>query len=448
MKKGLIILISAIVLLGGLVLVLNFLDNGKTENAEEKSESSVSMMNFNSEVTEYTVENSQGKFSFYKNGSKWMTDISENIELDQNYVTTSVAKASFLYAQSLIKENADNLSEFGFDEPTATVKLTGSDGSTAKITFGRTTATGSGYYAVVGDSKDIYIVSSDNFNKIAGSLNSYRVKELFSVNADEVTGIEIKSSDYDIVIQQKTDTNKNAGNFSSWTMVSPYKKDVNTNIFEENVLNKLNFDIVDYIDDNPSDYGQYGLGNPKHEIKISTEKSDFVIQLGNDADTNSVYARLPGRPNVYTISKDSVEYRDYTPVYLLESLAFSRNITATDSIEFISDKKYNMSVTDGKYYMNGIQVDENAYKQVFRTLISSVISGEVDSTRVGNRICSYTFNYNTGTKSETVGFYEYGDMYAAVSVDGKTEFYVKRSYVDDMIKAVTDLAEKKEFYEQ
>ena len=85
--------------------------------------------------------------------------------------------------------------------------------------------------------------------------------------------------------------------------------------------------------------------------------------------------------------------------------------------------------------MNGKAVDEDSFRGVYLALISSRISGEI-AEKPGKEICNFTFNYNNGTASEKVTFYEYGDMYAAVDVNGTMNFYVMRSYVDDMINEV------------
>ena len=99
-----------------------------------------------------------------------------------------------------------------------------------------------------------------------------------------------------------------------------------------------------------------------------------------------------------------------------------------------------MKVKEPDYYIDGKNVDENDFKDTYKKIILPVILGEVKDA-IGTEICSFTFNFNTDTPSETLVFYEYGELYAAAKVNGKTEFYVKRSSVDDMIKSINKLAE-------
>lgn len=439
-KKRLVAAVAAIVALAAVLAALTFFGGEKEpQDVTDNENNSISIMNFDSDVTQYSVIR-DGGYTFVKENGRWIEKSSSNIELDQNYVTTSVAKASFLYAESLVEENCKNLGAFGFDAPSAVVILTGADGKTAEIKFGAQTATGTGYYTVIGDSKDVYTVSSDGFEKVAGELSGFRVSALYSLaDAQSVTHFRLKSKKYDINIGRKTKTSPNESNIAVWTMETPYSKDVNTNIFEENVVKCLTFTATDYIDDNPSDYGKYGLDAPQYIISVETADGVFTMHLGAEYEGNKIYARVDGKQSVYAISIDDVKYKDFTPIYLLESLVFVRNITSVSSIDFTSDKKRVFTIKNGVYSADGKNVNEDDFKEMYTNMISPVISGEADKAGAGKLLCSFTFSYNTGTPDETVEYYEYGDMYAAAKVNGKTEFYVKRKFVDDIIKSAEGL---------
>ena len=355
-------------------------------------------------------------------------------------VASVTRTAKFLYADSLVAENISDLSIYGMDNPSLTIVMTDTENNVNKISFGIQTGTKSGYYTTVNDEDDIYIVSTDIYNSLNGGLSSIRNKTIVNLT-EEVTGITINNEKSAFTIQTKTSENVNANDLTDWEMVTPYLKDVNQSIFEEKIINILNFTISEFVDDNPSDYSKYGLENPKYFITINTASETYNVLLGNDKDAGSIYMKMADEPNVYAISKDLVEYRDYTPVYLLESYVFIRKIIATDNIVFNVGENYVLKVNDPDFYVNDKKVDETLFRSTFETIISPVISGEADASRVGKELCRFTFNYNTNTPAETVVYYEYGDMYAAASVNGDIDFYVKRSFVDNMINAVKKLAE-------
>ena len=442
-KKQFIILAAVIAALAALLVLLTVFGGKNTEKQpnEDSEKTSISIMNFNDDVVRYTVENNNGSSSFVKKDSKWTVESSPDIELDQNYVTASVAKASFMYAKSLVEKNSGKLSGYGFDTPSATVTLEAAAGNKAVIRFGKKTATESGYYAVVNDSSDVYIVETGSVEKVAGNLDNFRIRNLYNFDYSSVTHFSLESDKYTINIGKRTKNDPNQSNLSSWVMETPYKKPVNSNIFEENVLKVINFTVVDFTDDNPSDYTKYGLNPPKYTISVLAEGKSFTIYLGSDAGSGKIYARIKDKPNVFTISSDSVKYKDFTPVYLLESLVFVRNISAVDSIDFKSDNLYHFSSANGRFFADGKETDEKNFRKMYSSLISAVISGEADGSKIGAEICSFTFNYNTGTPSETVVYYEYGDMYAAVKINGKIEFYVKRKFAEDIVESVKNLVQ-------
>ena len=87
-----------------------------------------------------------------------------------------------------------------------------------------------------------------------------------------------------------------------------------------------------------------------------------------------------------------------------------------------------------------VEANEEKFRDMYNKIILPSILGEVNGN-IGTEMCSFQFSYNTGTPSETLVFYEYGELYAAAKVNGRVDFYVKRSSVNDMMSAINKLAE-------
>ena len=444
-KKNVIIIISVIVVLVVATVLLTVFSNKQSENNNttqgEYTESNLTkFVNVQNPIKEFSVDGLSGSYNVVCENGKWHCPENKNVFFNQEYVENLFSTACNLYAV-LAEENSDDITKYGFDSPLAVFELSDENGKDYSIKFGSQTPTASGYYAVLNEEKNVYIVSVDNYNLLCGGINSLRNKNIIKINPDDVYGVTIKNDKNTIAIYPKTESDPNAHSSTVWQMVSPYKHDVNQYIFEENVVKALNFTVADFIDDDPSDYSIYGLDNPKYTITVEAYKGSYIIFLGNDKDSKYIYMQVDGLPNVFSVSKESVKYKDYTPVYLMDSLVFSRIIGCVDTINFKNaENSYVLKIDDDKFYLNDKSVDKDKFTETYLSFISPVISGEV-TENIGNEICRFTFSYNTNTPSETVVFYEYGQLYAAVSVDGSTDFYVKRSYVDDMINALNKLAE-------
>lgn len=447
-KKEFIIVISVITLLAAALLILKFTsdDNKIKSNDESQNEIVQKTVDLNEQILNvqnpdmyFCVTNELENYSVVNELGMWYSPENPNVLLDQNLINVIINKACTLNAIS-VEKNAEDILKYGLDNPASVFEFKDVDGMSYKINLGIKTPTNSGYYISLNDERNVYILSNEDFSTLFGGINSLRNKKIIDVKAEDIYAVTIANEENVISIKPKTEGNINTHSSSVWEMVTPYRKDVNQYIFEENVIKAMDFTVTDFVDDNPSDYSIYGLDDPKYTITFETSTNEYTVFLGDDKDAEHIYMQISGLSNVYTINKEQVKYIDYTPVYLLDSLVFSRIISYVNTIEFSAGDNHVLS-TDGTYfYIDGKEVDEEMYRTAYRSMIASTISGEVEDS-LGNELCRYTFYYNTGTPSETVVFYEYGELYAAVEINGITEFYVKRSYVEDIINNINNLSE-------
>lgn len=442
-KANIIIIVSIIVVLLGSIILLSLFTGNSGEGETPAKAQSVQIINALSDESSgkksFTVTKEEESYTVVYNAGLWQVLEKENINLDQEYVKKLFDTVCTLSAVPL-EEGSTDLSKFGLADPSTVFEFSNSSDKVYTINLGIKVPTESGYYITVDNKPDVYILSSDIYDMLNGDINSLRNKQILEIASEDVYGVTIKNPKDTITILPQEDSVVNAHSNTIWKMTTPYEMDVNQNIFEENIINVLDFTVTEFVDYNPSDYSIYGLDNPKYSVTFDTYAGPYTILLGNDKDAELIYMKLADTPNVYAISKELVKYRDFTPVYLMESLVFSRMIINVDNIVFNADKSYVMKIEDENFTVNDKSVEEDSFRAAYLTLISSVIAGEIDA-EIGNEICNFTFNYNNGTAPETVTFYEYGDMYAAVNVNGTMNFYVMRSYVDDMINSVKKLAE-------
>ena len=424
-KKNILILIGVIVVLGGLFLALTYAPGDTVAPTEESEEEKnlIDVMKIDTTIASYAYSDAESGYEINYAEGRWFVDGNKNAVLSESSVYSMLSVISDLKTETIVEENSTDLAKYGIDD-SKIIKVTDDSGNDYAVKIGSQTATESGYYAVVDGETKIFILSADDYALLCGGLDSIRHREFVAIRGD-ILRVTIINPENKIVIHPKESVNVNASNLNSWEMVSPFHKDVNDYIFEENVINAFDFTAVDFVDDNPSDYSVYGLSNPSYTIIIETNADVYKVYLGNVVEGNKIYAKTDDAPNVYTISTETVKYRDFTPIYLLDSLIFSRNIFVVDNIVFKGEEEHVLKIDGSDYIIDGKKVDEEKFRRTYLSIISSVISGEVESGKIGKEICSLTVNYNNGTPSETVVFYEYGDMYCAVSVNGVMEFYVK-----------------------
>ena len=444
-KNKIIFLAALIVLLIAAIITLSYFSIKNNNEQALENIQPVQIINIKTAVKGFAVTNNDGVYNVIYADGVWFSPENPNAFLNSEHINSLVTTLSTLNAIP-VETNAADFSKYGLDKSNTKFEFTDENGSTYKLNFGDKAPTGDGYYLYVNDTKDVYMLSMEQYNLLCGGLDTLRNNKLLSIKVEDLYSISITNAKTSFTIGPKMVNDPNAHSSSQWEMSTPYLKEVNKYIFETNILKKLDFTIYDFVDDNPSDYSKYGLDNPKYKISLTTNRT-WNIHLGNtfvSTDGNKtklIYMMIEGLPNVFAIKDEQVSYKDYTPVDLLDPLVFSRIISCVDTIVYKdANNSHTLKIKEPNFYIDEKSANEEKFRDMYNKIISPTILGEVNGN-IGTEMCSFEFNYNTGTPSETLVFYEYGELYAAAKVNGRVEFYVKRSGVNDMMNAINKLAE-------
>lgn len=126
------------------------------------------------DITGFSYVNNGGILSFEKSGDDWL--YSGDTSLDMNEETINGMLEKVCAVTSTEKIQAENLSDYGFDEPTNTITLNTANGSTV-VKIGMKNEMLSKYYLCIDDSKELYLVE---FDIVTG----------FDMNVDNLTVVE------------------------------------------------------------------------------------------------------------------------------------------------------------------------------------------------------------------------------------------------------------------
>ena len=440
-KNKIIVLSILIVLLVATLCVLTYISL-KSNDEVAKEVKPVQVMNLKTSVNNFTVTKERESYNVVCIDGIWFSPENPNAYLDNEYILSMINKLCVLSAIP-VEENTKDFSVYGLDNPKSVFEFVDENSQTYTLKFGNPAPTGTGYYFLFNDEKKVYIVSNEDYALLCGGFDSIRNKKMFALKTSDVYSVSVTNANTSFTVRPKTVSNVNTHSSSQWEMSTPYK-DVNQYIYENKVLNALDFTICEFVDDNPTDYSKYGLDNPKYTITVTTDlEINFLLgdtYYSTDGNnTKLIYMMVKGIPNVFAIKEEQVAYKDFTPIDILDSLVFSRILTCVDTINYKdANGSHVLKANEPNFYIDGKSVNENDFRDAYTKIISPTILGEVDSA-VGTEMCSLTFAYNTATPTETVVFYEYGELYAAVKINGRTEFYVNRTSVKDMMDAINKL---------
>lgn len=181
--------------------------NAKTAEKEQKEAESkkIEAVSIDTEkVKSFSYQLNGATITFEKDGDTWYYQSDHSINIDEDKVSTMLTAAAEVTAEEKL-ENVEDISEYGFDNPTNVLTFTMEDG-TRTITIGMQNEITSQYYIMDNNSDTIYIVDSG-------------ISNAFSKSIEDMTAVEDTSSDTD---------EDNSGDTSSDTSV-----DTSTNTSDE-----------------------------------------------------------------------------------------------------------------------------------------------------------------------------------------------------------------------
>ena len=352
-------------------------------------------------------------------------------------------------------ENADDLSQYGLDDPTCTITLTTGD-QTYTVKLGDYSTMDSQRYVDIGDG-NVYLAASDPMNAYDVELKDLIANDLVP-NFDEVSQIQVAGdSDYTAVYDE--DGKSLCADDIYFTSDGQPLDTSRVNSY----LRKLRYlDLTDYVTYKAADadLSAYGLDHP--ELTVSVDYTDdgtsdtFTLHISrnpeelknaSDADADdedasdiTAYARVGDSKIVYKISGSSYKslmaagYDD-----LRHQEIFSGNFDEVTGMDVTLDgKTYTLtSQKDGKerkwlYQEEEIDIDD------FQDALESLAAGEFTSERAsGQQEISLTLHLDNEDYPEvTITLYRHDGTQCLAAVDGRSIAYIPRSEAVELMEAI------------
>lgn len=452
MSSKLIKIIIGIVVIALLVGGYVFLDRYEkpTETPKDIIDAITIFSTEKDSIAQIDITHPNASFAFRKTEEgNWVIIGAEDLRLNQTKVESLAYDFVSLNADTLVAESG-NLADYGLDNPLGTQKVTLTDGSVHTFVLGNKVANNLGYYFKKDGDETIYSVYNSKGDSFLATLDDYRDRTLANVDFEKLSDIELIGGEQTIrlrTVEEADMTDSSTTIYGDWIMEAPYAgKVVNSEVFNEQLLSKLQqISIVDYVDDQPASYADYGLDSPKYRIILTeTDKEPVTLLLGNE-ENGKVYAKTESERSVYTVLADTVSFRTINPIILIQTLVYLRNIDTVDEIQVDgSGQHYELAINrSGEtpiYSVNGQEADEKPFKEAYQAIIGLTMKGAVVEEVTSTAVASYRFKFNNGKAEEVVRFLPYRDRYYAVEINGEAKDYVLKSDVQDMLSALENFA--------
>ena len=325
-KSGLIIGVVVLAVLAGLYIILH-IHNSKNEDSSEESKETTALEVNTDEIKEISFASKEITYSFSKNDDSWIYVEDESFPLDQDSFKEILNKFESVHSEREI-ENAEDLSEYGLDDPDIKVTIKDQDEKQHVLEFGSVNdTTGNCYVRMDSDDKIIYMVDSSLKDALSFSINDLAEKEEFpSITATTITNLTVEKPGEDTVSLVKDEESATGWEYRKGSSV---KREVDSSKTQE-LLNAISgFTWNSFVTVDTDNLSSYGLENPvkiivdyqiTEEVEgtddgqntedstetITTDKEEILL-LGNKDDSGAYYAKLDSQSYIYKIQSSSVE---------------------------------------------------------------------------------------------------------------------------------------------
>lgn len=384
--------------------------------------------------------------SFARSGEMWtMLSGVDHKQLSQAKIKSLVTSLSKLTSTNKVTESVE---ECGFDSPTAVVTITLSDGKRDIITIGAKSPVLGQYFSRVNDG-EIYMLSSYKVEDIMEDAAYYTSFSRLDIVGDDVFDIKIERAKNTVHLEMS----ENSNTFNAWCVTSPYKDTYSANdqYVQEQILSKLDaLEISTLATD-----ANTGLSSPQAVLTVKSaplkedgtreEATVSVIKIGNRAG-DITYVEYEGTAyETATRNLDFINVEEFlllsrqlalTPIQSLNSVRVKGN-----SGEYLIEVSHsNMGADDDEmtFKINGTPSSEKKTKTTYQEIIGIAAESEYKNEPLGTTIAEIEFNSAEGKK--VITFSSINEMSAAYTINGATEFTLKKTAVEKMLAAVAELA--------
>ncbi len=396
-----------------------------------------------SKIEEYTVSDKTGGYTLEKGDDGWYLENDKKARLNQLMVEKMVAAVSKITASGTISRK--DLEKFDMSNP-RTVKLEIDDNEDVEIQF-LGTSQNLCAFRISGDRKT-YVLYESAREILAPSLDSLRITGVFPNLTDTDTLPDYyKYTDYDgnvTEIRTKTSAELARGKNNRYMMIKPYKREVDDDLFEQQIALKIPVILAHSFVKSPSaDKTSYGLDEgARAELSFRWDGKKETLYMGK-SENGLVFAMKDGKEDVFLIEAALLEFLQTEPFFILDSgilKNMAEKITGVriekgDTVYNITSSKTGSGLR--QYFINGKTASSYVFNEILEDLGDMSFKNEIDKEPQNTRDIEI-FVYYENDETQMISLVKTGEKSYAVFLNGKAEFEVDSEYVDDLMEELKD----------
>ena len=315
-------------------------------------------------ITRSTDENGSTTYSYDVSPDPGKFEYDTSMFRSMLYTLTSIT------ANSVVEENAKDLSIYGLDEPTAIVKTYYNDGSEVDLIIGSQAPVDQTYYCMTNESDTVFTIGSYVDSLLVRRPIEYRAITLFPTYTDDdvytnINWVKLTNRDgSEIEIALDSDqSNEYNTEGSQYVMLEPYQVSGNATTIQQNILDVVSTltlgSIIRDIDED--EYADYGLDHPAKLEMTDTAGNEVHLLIGDTCpNADYTYCMLEDTDTLITCASSAVGWDGISYVQFMLRTVWSYNIEQLKTLNIvIDDNDYTVDVTHStKKNANGNDADK------------------------------------------------------------------------------------------
>ena len=444
---------AVLLVLGGALTALLLLPNGEGGGEDTSSSSTASQIALiekqTTDVKSVHIKNTQDEYTIEKNAEDtWIIAGIEDLPRENNvysYVVSTVAKLS---AKQLVEENPtqQQMKDYGLAEPLSVVTVTFTDGTEKVIEVGALEPNQTGPYMKLAGENTVYLGSGDAKKYFFYTKNNYIstsvIEELDS--EEEITYQKIvidgNKVEQPITIVKNEDTSEEPG-VTEYIITQPIQAYIDTSYTQKlfNCFSGVYALEATVLHPTPQQLAEYGLDNPSARLKLTSNKLNYTLELGN-SDGDYMYLRKEGVDVIYKVSSASLLWKDITLYDVHTKMLFTPHIDNVRTITVSSGESKNVFTLEGtgdatKVSGDGKELDVANFRKYYQFIIECKAEEKADPISSQTPLATITFTFKDESKQPlVVTFYPSSSRKAVISIGGDYSFQTRSAFVDKLLE--------------
>ncbi|MDR1902309.1 MAG: DUF4340 domain-containing protein [Treponema sp.] len=374
--------------------------------------------------------------------------------IDQSSIQSILWGLCNIYAERIVEEAPESLTDYGLDAPRAHIVLTTKDGEKVELYAGNKSPSLSSMYVMKAGDPNVYLVSSYSGERIGVTLAGIRDKKLFPAYENtDVARFRLQKGDSRIEIHQDVSVPQRAlaANLYTSVLEGAYIKPVFVDTEKYYGLLDVfkNLTVIDFVEDAPVSLEPYGLDQP-YEVYIQTNDIELNILAGNSAD-GKTYIQFKNDRAVYTI-KDIAPGLQTKPFDLISKFALIINIDTVNTLNFRGEgmtvnaevkRRGEGDEKEEQYFINGRRAVEKNFKALYQAIIGLIIDAEAPDRPINAGLGEVFVDYRLNVPGMPRAQFElmpYNRDFYALNNGGIVEFLISRPQINEIRKALDNMA--------